>query len=78
VVLALAGIAERANELVVYLRGTPRNDEPPGALLEGIARERLNAQPGTVGVNRRISDDRRSAATWQRAVAAQGIGLGCR
>ena len=47
-VLALAGIAKRANEIVVYLRATRRNDKPPLALLEGIARERLYAQPGAV------------------------------
>ena len=48
-VLALAGIAKRANELVVYLRPTGRNDKPPVALLERIARNGLYAQPRAVG-----------------------------
>lgn len=48
-VLALPGIAKRANKVVVYLRPTRRNDKPPLALLEGIARERLYAQRRAVG-----------------------------
>jgi hypothetical protein len=47
--LALAGIAKRANELVVYIRPTCRNDKPPLAFLQFVARERLYAQPGAVG-----------------------------
>jgi hypothetical protein len=48
-VLALAGIAKRADGFVVYLRPTRRNDKPPAAFLERIARERLYAQPSAVG-----------------------------
>jgi hypothetical protein len=47
--LALSGIAKRANELVVDLRPARRNDHPPAALLEGVARQRLDTQPGAVG-----------------------------
>jgi len=47
--LPLAGIAKRANEFVVDLGATRRNDKPPAALLEGFARERLHTQRCAVG-----------------------------
>jgi hypothetical protein len=44
----LAGIAERADKFVVDLHPARWNNESAVSLVEGLTRERLDAQPGAV------------------------------